>query len=267
MNKAQWTTYIAIQQYYLYKIFLLADYGVMYFYEHTPLKQDWLWPVSWLKYYQSPDKLVLIIILLGILFSIISIRYPFRRGAKILAEIFFFLFFAIYYSHVKIYHSIHCFIYTGFLIALIKDDKNMKILMKSAIALFAFPYFLSGLWKFRYLLSLNNLGDIALVMPYQLAFNSIEGAYYPRGLLTILNLNSNWHLGFWISIVVFELLGIAILFKTKFFKVWGILLIIFHITTEILMQIEFFAAIVLSLIFLFWCFENINGKSTNYLIK
>lgn len=260
MNKIQWTTAIAIQQYYLYKIFLLADYAVMYFYDQTQLGNYWHWPAAWLEYYQSSKHIVFLVVSLGIIFSILSIKYPFRRGVKIFAEVFFFIFFAIYYSHVKIYHSIHCFIYAGFFIALIKDDKNIKLLMKSTIALFAFPYFLSGMWKLRYLLTLSNVKDIALVMPYQLAYNSIEAAYYPKGIVQILNLNSSWHYVFWISIVIFELLGIVVLLKTKFFKYWGVLLIIFHTTTDILMQIEFFQAMVLSLILLFWSFENLSEQ-------
>lgn len=261
MNKLKWTTSTAIAQYYLYKIFLLVDYAVMYFYERTELKHNWLWPAAWLKNYQNTNIPVLIVILLGIIFSILSIKYPFRRGAKILAEIFFFTFVAIYFSSVKIYHSLHCFIYAGFFIALIKDDHNLKTLMKSAIALFVFPYFLSGLWKLRYLMSLSDFKDIALIMPYQLAFNSIEGAYYHEYLIEILNLSASWHLAFWISVVVFEVLAIVVILRVNFFKFWGILLIFFHMTTQTLMQIEFFSAIVLSIIFLLWSFENLGKKN------
>lgn len=241
----------SLRLYYLLKIFIIIYYVEIYFNGHSDDPAAWLWPVKWLNHFEVPLIPIVTLFVMAFIFSLWSLWKPFEVTIKVSEAILFFLFFAIYYSHSNIDHGVHGIMYASIFISFIgKNSKNQEKLMHLAVAMFAFTYGLTGLWKLRSLFYMNSISEISLILPYQLAIDMIESGKETQMARELLNLSPFISAGLWIGVIILELSGFLILWRVRLFKYWGVLIILFHFSTAIVMDIRFREAQLMCLIFL-----------------
>lgn len=242
-----------LRLYYILKIIIILFYTVIYFNGDSASAAVWLWPVQWLNHIDTPLIPIIIIFILEAIFCIWIIYTPFEKMIKFCEAILFFLFFAIYYSHSKIDHGVHGIIYSSIFISLIgKKTMDQALLMKKAIAIFAFTYGLTGLWKLRSLFLMDSIDELSLILPYQLAIDIIESGQATAIVRHFLDFKPSTNVVLWSGVISLELAGFLILWRQKLFRYWGVLIILFHFTTAVVMNIFFWEAQLLSLVFLYY---------------
>ncbi len=244
---------ITLRLFYSFKFIILLCLTWTYFNGQSDGPVDWLWPIQWLVFFKDALFPIVSIFFTGIFFCVLATFSPFKVSIKILEGIFFFLSCAIFYSHGKIDHGIHGLIYASFYISLIGEDRSIQtLLMRYAIGIFSFSYGLSGLWKLRFLLEMKKISELSHVLPYQLALNIIQSGEKTVFALRVLEFSPFTNSLLWTGVLFVELFGLLILKRLHFFKYWGFLIIIFHFMTAIVMDIIFWEAQVLILIFLYY---------------
>ena len=247
-----------LRLFYGFKFIILALYGVDFALHMTGGNPEWLWPVSWFGFFRNSDSLVYFVGLLGLLFGTQIIRNPLDRGMKAGEFIFSFLFFAAYFSYGKIDHSLHGLILVSIFLSFISgDEKNDKLAYKSAVSVFVFTYFLSGLWKLRIVIESGLEG----ILTFQLARNMVIQGENNSFALSLMNLPMGVQSLLWILVIAFELAGIFVVQKQNGIRIWGILIILFHTVTYFVMGISFWEAQVVALILM------VLGPASHYLLK
>lgn len=247
-----------LRLFYVFKIIVLALYGVDYALHMTGGGPEWLWPVAWFGFFRNADSLVFFVGALSILFGSQVIKGPFSTAMKAGEFIFSFLFFAAYFSHGKIDHSLHGLILTSIFLSFINgNEKNDQLAYRSAVSVFVFPYFLSGLWKLRIVIEAGIDG----ILTFQLARNMVIQGESNSLALSLMNMPMSFQTFLWMMVIVFELAGVFVVQKQKWIRTWGILLILFHGVTYFVMGVSFWEAQVVALILM------VLGPASHYLLK
>lgn len=251
-----------IRLFYFLKLSFLTHY-VWNFFNYRILEEaTWLWPVSWLGRLGYAQYAVMALAIVSLISGGWSIFKPYNRAIKIIEFVFSLMFMAAYFSYGKIDHGMHGMIYSSLFISLLKSqtvekndiDQKNHLLFKSAIAIFLFPYFLTGLWKarmaFESVLHFGLVKSLGGTLAYQLSLNMIASGAQSPVALWFIGLNESWQVILWLGIILFELSALVVIFKTHYLFFWGLLLITFHLMVFVAMDILFLESIMLALVFL-----------------
>lgn len=247
-----------LRLFYAFKFIILALYGLDFALHMTGGNPTWLWPVSWFGFFRNADSLVYFVGLLGLLFGSQVIRNPMDRGMKAGEFIFSFLFFAAFFSYGKIDHSLHGLILVSIFLSFISgEEKNDQLAYKSAVSVFVFTYFLSGLWKLRIVMESGLDG----ILTSQLARNMVIQGENNSLALSLMSMPMGVQSLLWILLMAFELAGLFVVQKQNGIRIWGVVIILFHAVTYFVMGISFWEAQVVALILM------VLGPASSYLLK
>lgn len=210
---------------------------------------DLLWPVYWTKIAPGFPWDVFFIITCFTL-NVLVISDIKKRIWRILSFVFFFCLFAMFNSSGKINHSLHtlliplfCFMFINF-----KTSDKLKNYFIFASAVFALltSYSLAGFWKIlRGILHLieNENGVFSLngmtrLLKYEFRYETppeIAQWFMENEIIGFFML--------WSGILI-EFFSVLIFFFGKLHKIWGLLLLMLHISIAVIMDVSFAYAVI-----------------------
>ena len=205
-------------------------------------------PLNFLK---LPIEIHSMIFLLALFCCLLSVFKP-RRILQILTSFFVLVLFSISYSYGSIFPSSHTWVLSSVLVCFFNEKKSLNtnqnfFALRLIQGVFLSHYFMSGLWKIREMISSRfefSLLDIS--MEYIARSLSMQGIH---PLLKFL-LDEPWLLSFgYFCVLVFQLSALAPIFLNRFFKLYGALAVLFHLSTGISLIIYFFSSISAILLF------------------
>ena len=242
---------IFLQIYYCLLFCILFRYSYYFLYEippQTPNYALFAYPLNFLGLPVWTHSLFF----LCSLFSCLSCILIPNKSLKIITSILVLLIFSIKYSYGKIGHENHIWMISSVLMCVFSLDKSLNFktnlfTLRLIQALLLSHYFISGLWKFRYLLEYP-LKDIALEA---IAWTLTIYADEPNIFLKVLLYQYPTALCFgFLCILIFQLSALIPVFLNRFFVLYGVLTILFHISTSIAIGVSFRSTVPAVLFFL-----------------
>ena len=228
-----------------------------YFLERLPeSKPEFIWLAGILYFFipfssWHPPLFFLITLVLSI-FCI----FKDSRNLRAFVSFFLILLFSIKFSFKDIGHSRHIWFFASFFLIFFDGQTGLanlrnKLVLRLIQITLLLQYFCSGLWKFMALEKKLSLDYFREVIYEHISFSIIEGST-PIPIVSeilVYQYPSVLALGFFF-ILIFELFSIVPVLTGKYFCFFGCCAIFFHITTDMIMGIDFVPNIIASLYFL-----------------
>ena len=228
----------------------------------------YLWPVKWIEF--VPDKFLAVLgINVGCFVAfLICMLFPEKKLSRLVAFLFYFLSLPLIFSVIDdIFHQQHTTLVASFLLIFLnlKNEQTNYSFVKNKFFLqgihFSFlgSYFLSGLWKLREFISLifNEGWSNIVCLERNLANEYIDGnliksTSFHREVLDFFKNYESFHFGelLWIGVTFFQLSTLAVAWFPPLLRPYGVMIILFHMSTSLFMNIQFITAQYAALIFL-----------------
>jgi hypothetical protein len=213
---------------------------------------DFRWPVAWLSMFAG-SRLIEWLPVALVFASLLTFQFPTYRAARVVFAILCLFVSALENSQGAMGHEFHFWVWIGICLVFLPSvqssgtlPRTYKMTYLSVIvavqALILVFYSLAGFWKVRY-----GLGPL---------LHGIEGNFAPRGLalqladrmletgtsplladFVITNYWLIWPM--FLALMYIQLVAVLVVLRPRLHVVWGHLLILFHIGTWLLMEIEF----------------------------
>ena len=209
-----------------------------------------LWPVQWVNLVSESSFILLVLLLGGFLCSVMVTLFPHKKWLRVLVFLLNFLNLALKYSPTKIDHDFHAILLTSFWMIFMNLNKigaqsNRNKLYFWAVQMsFLGTYFLAGLWKLRKFISYvieMEWKEIPRCLVSHFAFeyitNSLRNPFF-TGVLEFLKEPSINHL-LWVGVILFQILAPIASWFPPIQRFYGVLIILFHISTWMLMDLRF----------------------------
>lgn len=241
-----------VRLFYALSIYIVfKDFGLIHKFSSISTI-DPLWPVFWVSYFEVPQSFNLLFFsaLIG---SIICCLNPNNRIYRLVFFIAFFEYLAFKFSFGKINHATHPWLFISFFLVFlphIKDSGLATIKQKHiyltiiwfCIFMILFFYSISGFWKVYKSLILLISGKPSIfsmdVFAIQISNRLLQTQSTSlMGPFFIKHHFLGW-VGYLISIYV-ELVCFIVAFRPSLHRIWGIMLIVFHIGIKLTMNISF----------------------------
>jgi hypothetical protein len=213
--------------------------------------QDLVWTAKYIPFIIKNEIYKYLFFLITLLFIILSIFFN-KRIIRIICCFFVVTFFGFCFSHGKILHTYHAWIYSCIFIIFYNNKKlinssNNFLTIRLIQSTLLLSYFSSGIWKLRNLfIDKANLSEIALrPIAQSIARHGPEN----RFVLFLLEIPDIIAIGFCITII-FQLSTFIPILLNRYFKMYGLLIILFHIMTGLTVNI-WFKKTVYAIIFFF----------------
>ena len=193
------------------------------------------------------------------------IFYP-HKYLKIISSVFVLFLFSITFSYGKIHHSSHIWMISSILMVFFFLDKPLKskinyFMLRLMQALLLSHYFISGLWKIRSLLSSKFAFSFKEIVSEYIAYDLAESGIEANMFLKILLYQYPELLSFgFLCVLLFQLTSIIPVFLDKFFILYGVLAILFHLSTGIVLGVYFTPTVLAVLFFLIISEEMIKNE-------
>ena len=224
----------------------------------SSLEPEYIFFAKPLNFFNLPVEIHSVIFLLTLFFCLFCIFKPWRT-LQVLASLFILVLVSIADSYGKIIWGYHTLVYSSILICFFDANKSLNskqnfFILRLTQGIFLSHYFMSGLWKLRKMISAH----------FEFSLYEIAGTYLaytldPKGMNFIVELlvYNPWFLSFsYFCVLLFQLSALTPVFLNRYFKLYGVLALLFHLFTGISMDIYFFRTVVLVLFF-FIIAENI----------
>lgn len=184
------------------------------------------------------------------------LKYPLKTRARLFFSLSAFVGLLIFNSHAKVSHSSVGWILTSLFIVLLnfdgKSSRKNLFLFKSAQTTLLWLYFLSGLWKWRSLFSGGSLFEISASLQYSVAMQAIQADSYHPIIMLLMDLPAMVIFAFWLALVSLQVGAVFLVFKDQWLPKLGFALILFHLATDLMMNISFAPMMALVVALLVW---------------
>lgn len=241
-------------------LLLIAFYGLKgiivirhaghFFHSRDLSHADWLWPLSWLDLVSAPHLWITFLFALSALLPFLAVFRPFNPQLKFVEACAFFFFAAAVNSFGKIDHNLHAFLFSSFFLAFIGRGKNSETqktnsgALQAASASLLFIYGMAGIWKLRHYLralfdSQTTWDALLHPLSYHLGRNFIENGHDSPLVRWLLESGAFFQTSAWMLVAVFETLCLLVIFRPKIYRIWGCAIILFHASTDLVMNITF----------------------------
>ena len=210
-----------------------------------------LWPIKLMGFISSEFLLYFIQYSLVFLFLFLSCNSK-PWILRIITFLIFFVYVSLTNSFGKINHSLHLPLMVLFCFALIPnkkvyDYKSKTILMFASAQFFLLlAYSLTGFWKLFWGIIQLFKGEVSIFS--HLSFRNILIEQFQNfeapilGVLFIEHYVIGWLA--YLGVILIELFSILVFFKPKLHKTWGILLILLHFSTAMILNVHMYASII-----------------------
>ena len=244
---------------YLVRFYYLASVFISYLMIpeiHSIAKEsaawDFLWPVAWLSAFKASD-IVEWISVASLAASMLAFQFPANRLSRVLFAVLFLLTVAIENSQGAMDHAYHAWLWIGICFVFLPRLRStgalprvVKMAYLTVIAstqtLILLFYSIAGFWK--------------VFQGLKPLLQGTEGNFAPRGLALqladrMLTTGTSPLLGdfavanYWLIwpmflfLIYVQLVAVLVALRPRLHIAWGYILIIFHIGTWLLMEIEF----------------------------
>lgn len=242
--------------YYVILTFILYSNG-RFFLSASPEQADFILFAEPFSFALQSHFSFPVLYLTTIFLSLACIVKP-HIGLRLLVSAFFLILLSIKFSYGKINHSEHIWMISSLLACLassnkpIWDFKNLLAirLMQSTLLCF---YFISGLWKLRSL-GFSGWSEASLE---HIAYTIAEGNGPTGFMQQLLMVDKVWltTTGFTL-VVLFQISSIVPVISMKYFKIWGLGAVLFHLSTGLALGIWFNSTALAAILFLIF-FQNL----------
>ncbi len=210
-----------------------------------------LWPVGWVRAtgMTAGAWMVTAMHLTGALASVYA---PGRRWCRGLAALGLFEFTALNYSAGKIGHGMHLWVLTSIVLVFLpnlvdpnptrRQRQDFLNVFWTAYALALLTYSMSGLGKVAGALYQVSLGEVTVFHPQAMALHISQrllesGVSSPIGLWLVDHTWVSWPL--MLGAIYLQFFSFWSIFRPNLIKIWSFLLILFHISTFLVLTIRF----------------------------
>ena len=211
----------------------------------------WSWSVMWLDYFENKFVILFTVFCLSVFFCTLSIFFVRSIWLKLACALSFFILSAIEFSTGRPGHYLHCWVFTFIVFAFIGHDKRKdKFFFHTAQFWFLMVYSLSGFHKLTVLVDYVRQFGLKGLKPIEksIAVRLYDFPDYAMGKM-ILSEISSWPSFFllflWALLIWFQISCIFVLFRPPLYRLWGLLIIFFHLVTIFLLQVMFFYNMIL----------------------
>ena len=210
-----------------------------------------LWPLAILK--EIPLDSLMLFIKVTLLFCFLVLSYSPRIWTlRIISFLVFFFYVALENSFGKINHNLHLPLMLLFCYALMPSnkvasyEKKTLLIFASAQFFLLLAYSLTGFWKIFWGIIQFFKGEVSIFSP--LSFRNILLEQFQSFNSTFLGdfFLEHYILGwlfYWLVIYV-ELCSVLVIFRPKLHKIWGVLILLFHASTALVLGVNMYASVI-----------------------
>ena len=225
---------------------------------------DPLWPVWWVSDVRSAGVSILLLFMGAALLGVLLPQYRAVRTLVFLAMV---QSIAYRYSFGAINHSLHFWLWVGFCFCFLPSGNRTQLratlstrhryllIFWATLALIMLFYSLSGFWKIATALqeitqgrphafSPTALANVAAAKMLQEGFDSVLGPFLVAHPWLGLPVN--------VWVIYIELVAFIVAFRPALHKLWGVMLIVFHVGTYLLLNIGFNLHMLVLTLFFVW---------------
>ena len=210
------------------------------------------WSVKWLDYFEKKLAILFTVFCLSVLFCALCIVFVRSIWLKLACALSFFTLSAIEFSTGRSVHYLSCWLFTFLVIAFIgHDQKKDKFFFHTAQFWFLMVYSLSGFHKLIALIDYIKHFGLKGLKPIEKSI-ALRLYDFPDSMIvkSILSEMSSWPSFFllflWALLIWFQVSFVFILFRPPVYRLWGLLIIFFHLVTAFFLQVMFFYNMILA---------------------
>lgn len=219
---------------------------------HSPpsAKNFGLWPIQWMNLFHTPSVILTVLIFFGLLTTLLCVLLPYLRHIRFLCFLFFFQTTAVHIyneHHALIGHSNYAALFISFWLIFIKPTPSQNTLQKNRNRLYLWAaqvsllgtYFLTGLWKIRDFIScsLENGGCSVNCLAPNIALGLIYKNMRDNFHIIGLEIAEQWGPFLWALLMLFQISAPLAAWFPSILRIYGCMIILFHISTGALMDI------------------------------
>ena len=248
-------------------------YGVLfinlYYYQAHALLQNtklhilYAWPLKWIHFFDNEYSILLGLFILGAVSSLMCIIWPQKRIFRFFGFLFFLIFLSYKFSKASgSYHSYHPALFSSFWFVfmnletkeILTNYRNKFYLLVIHLSVLG-TYFLAGLWKIRGTMkyfkdsSWTNAKCLESNVAVSYIWNKYNSTDFQPLFLDFLEA-SGVGTFLWVSAILLQFSAIGSSFFPNILKFYGLMLILFHTSTYLLMHIDFSPSMYMILIFI-----------------
>ncbi len=166
-----------------------------------------------------------------------------KKISQIIASTLYILTLSLLYSRGKINHSEHAWIAIAIGICFLNIKKPLSqgsnlLTIRTVQGVLLSHYLFSGLWKLRYMIGQKNINFETISLNH-MAVTIAEGTLKNNLITNFLTNNSFLIVTGFIGVLIFQISCIIPILKLKYYKIWAILILLFHFSTELSLGINF----------------------------
>ena len=220
----------------------------------SPLEPQYIFFAKALAFFNLPVEIHSVLYLITLFFCLLCV-FSQDRILRVLTACFVLILFSINFSYGQIHHSHHPWILSSVLCCFFdsKQSLNLKqnfFVLRLVQGILLSHYFISGLWKLRSMWSAGfsfSLTEIATeAIAYEFAFK-----HNKNFILELLLYEIPWFLGFsYFCVLLFQLTALSPILFNRYFKLYGTLAVLFHLSTGISLNVYFSPNVLAVLFFL-----------------
>ena len=225
------------------------------------LEPDYIFFARPLNFFEVPPILHSALFLMAFFLTLFCMFKPYRI-LRIAQSFFVLIVFSVFYSYGKVDHPYHPWILSSLFVCFFNEIKPLNssqnfFQLRLIQGLLLSHYFMSGLWKLRYLFKSEFPYSFQSIITEYIAYGMAEKPPYNNPLLDFFLYQQPWLLSLgYICVLLFQITSLAPIFFNRFFVFYGVLACLFHLATGLVLSIYFFPT-VLALLFFFIVAESI----------
>ena len=205
----------------------------------------------WLNYFEEKFIILFTVFCLSVLSCALCIFFVRSVGLKLICAISFFILSAMEFSTGRSGHNLHAWLFIFIVFSFIGRDKTKdKFFFHTAQFWFLMIYSLSGFHKLKTLIDHIRYFGLEGLEPVQrsIARRIHDFTDYTMGKM-ILSEVSSWPSFFllflWGLLIWFQISCVFVVPRPSLYRLWGVLIIFFHLITVFLLQVMFFYNMIL----------------------
>ena len=242
---------IFLQIYYSLLFCIIFQYSHYFLYETSSQNPEYVLFAYPLNFLNLPILIHSLLFLFSLFFCLLCIITP-NKYVKLITSILVLLIFSIKYSYGQIHHENHIWMISSILICFFSVNKTLiskanLFTLRLAQSILLSHYFISGLWKVRYLLKYS-FKDIVLEVTAWTFTIYVEGPNILSNIL-LYQYPGILYFGF-LCVLVFQMLSLVPIFLNRLLVLYGILAVLFHISSSVFIGISFYSTVFAVLYFL-----------------
>ena len=241
-----------LQTYYVLLFYILYRQAYQFINFIPSLEPEYVFFAKLLSFFNLPVEIHSVIFLLTLFFCLLCIIKPWR-SLRVFTSLFVLILVSIVDSYGKIMWDYHTLVLSSVISCFFNENKDLNskqnfFVLRLIQGMLLSHYFMSGLWKLR------KMADVS----FEFSLYEISGTYLaytltPEGMNFIVKslVYNPWFLSFsYFCVLLFQLSALTPVFLNRYFKLYGALALLFHLSTGISMEIYFFRMVVFVLFFL-----------------